>query len=150
MGVVVPYVLPTIIPPGTIDYFAMTALPNGWLKANGAAVSRATYAGLYIAIGTTFGAGDGATTFNLPDLRGEFVRGWADDRAVDTGRGIGTAQADDIISHTHTYTGDTSLAYGAAGGGSNGWSQPGMISGATGGAETRPRNVAMMACIKAW
>ncbi|WP_197369874.1 phage tail protein, partial [Ralstonia pseudosolanacearum] len=63
---------------GLIGYFARSTAPSGWLKANGAAVSRTTYAALYAEIGTTFGAGDGAATFNLPDLRGEFLRGWDD------------------------------------------------------------------------
>ena len=67
---------------GGIMYFAKSNCPNGFLKANGAAVSRTTYAKLFAAIGTTFGAGDGATTFNVPDMRGEFVRG------LDNGRGV--------------------------------------------------------------
>lgn len=63
------------IPAGAVMPFAMTSVPTGWLAANGAAVSRATYSGLFTAIGTTYGAGDGGSTFNLPDLRGIFVRG---------------------------------------------------------------------------
>ena len=63
--------------------------PTGWLKCNGAAISRTAYAKLFAAIGTVFGAGDGFTTFNLPDLRGEFVRGWDDGRGVDGGRAFG-------------------------------------------------------------
>ncbi|MCK9131735.1 phage tail protein [Haemophilus influenzae] len=63
---------------GEVAFFARTTPPSGWLKANGAAVSRTTYAALFAAIGTTFGAGDGSSTFNLPDLRGEFVRGLDD------------------------------------------------------------------------
>lgn len=78
---------------GAIAHFAMTAAPVGWLKANGAAVSRFTYAALFAAIGTTFGVGDGATTFNLPDLRGEFLRGWDDSRGIDAGRYFGSNQA---------------------------------------------------------
>lgn len=79
-------------PAGTVMYFAGQAAPNGWLKANGAAVSRTVYADLYAAIGTTYGEGDGSTTFNLPDLRGEFVRGFDDGRQVDIGRALGTWQ----------------------------------------------------------
>lgn len=87
---------------GMICWFARNSAPTGFLKANGAAVSRTTYAALYAAIGTTFGAGDGTTTFNVPDLRGEFIRGWDDGRGVDTGRVFGSAQTDEFQSHTHS------------------------------------------------
>jgi phage-related tail fiber protein len=80
------------LPVGAVIHVAMTSAPSGYLKANGAAVSRTTYADLFAAIGTTFGSGDGSTTFNLPDLRGEFVRGWDDSRGVDSGRLMGTSQ----------------------------------------------------------
>ena len=89
-------------PAGQVATYAMTSCPAGWIKANGAAVSRTTYAGLFAAVGTTWGAGDGSTTFTLPDLRGEFVRGLDDGRGVDTGRTIASAQGDDNKSHTHT------------------------------------------------
>ncbi|WP_390895807.1 tail fiber protein [Neisseria elongata] len=72
-------------------HFAMQSAPTGWLKADGSAVSRTQYPVLFAAIGTTFGVGDGRTTFNLPDLRGEFVRGWGDSRGVDRGRAFGCA-----------------------------------------------------------
>ncbi|WPP47700.1 phage tail protein [Pseudomonas sp. AN-1] len=88
-------------PPGMVAHFARSTAPAGWLKANGAAVSREAYAGLFAAIGTTFGTGDGFTTFNLPDLRGEFVRGWDDGRGVDGGRELGAVQSGAIQSHTH-------------------------------------------------
>ena len=87
---------------GTVAHFAANTPPAGWLKANGATVSRTLYAALFNAIGTTYGVGDGSTTFGLPDLRGEFVRGWDDARGIDSGRAIGTAQAQDIQGHTHT------------------------------------------------
>lgn len=60
---------------GTINLFTAGAIPEGWLLCNGSAVSRAAYAELYAVIGTTFGAGDGATTFNVPDLRGRMAAG---------------------------------------------------------------------------
>lgn len=85
---------------GEVAFFARTTPPSGWLKANGAAVSRTTYAALFAAIGTTFGAGDGRTTFNLPDLRGEFIRGVDDGRNVDIGRGLGSSQGDAIRNIT--------------------------------------------------
>lgn len=136
------------IMPGNIDYYAANAAPAGWLKANGAAISRTAYAALFAVIGTTYGVGDGSTTFNIPDLRGEFVRGWDDARGVDSGRAIGTAQADEIKSHMH----DIGAAGGVSAGGSYGrlpGSTAGYVdSGYRGGAETRPRNVAMLACIK--
>lgn len=87
--------------PGKISHYAMAAIPQGWLKCDGSAVSRATYAALYAAVGTTYGAGDGATTFNLPDLRGEFIRGLDDGRGVDAGRALGSAQAQDMQPHAH-------------------------------------------------
>lgn len=88
--------------PGDVKFCARTTAPTGWLKANGAAVSRTTYAALFAVIGTTFGAGDGFTTFNLPDLRGEFLRGWDDGRNQDPGRGLGSLQLGSVESHSHT------------------------------------------------
>lgn len=64
-------------PIGSIDYFAMAALPSGYLKADGAEVGRETYPDLFAAIGTVFGEGNGETTFNLPDLIGRFPQGSA-------------------------------------------------------------------------
>ena len=81
---------------GEVAFFALNTPPTGWLKANGAAISRSTYSALFDAIGTTYGAGDGSTTFNLPDMRGEFPRGWDDGRGVDSGRSFGTAQLDQM------------------------------------------------------
>lgn len=86
---------------GQVGYFAMTSAPAGWLKANGAAVSRETYAALFAAIGTSFGVGDGSTTFNLPDLRGGFLRGWDDGRGVDDGRVFGSIQESANKYHNH-------------------------------------------------
>lgn len=89
---------------GKVVAFAKSSAPSGFLKCNGAAVSRTTYAALYAAIGTTFGSGDGSTTFNVPDLRGEFVRGWDDARGIDSGRTFGSWQDGQNVSHTHTGT----------------------------------------------
>lgn len=77
---------------GKVDLFAGNAAPIGWLKANGALVSRTAYAVLFAAIGTTYGAGDGSTTFALPDLRGQFLRVFDDGRGVDAGRVFGSTQ----------------------------------------------------------
>lgn len=156
------------VPVGAVFYFAASTAPPGFLPANGAPVSRSTFAALFAITGTTYGVGDGSTTFNVPDLRGEFIRGWADDRTVDTGRAFGSAQAagTNLLSHTHSTTvtgfvvGNTgTITYGA------GFTQydsegtpypnPNTASltyttggPSTTGAETRPRNVALLACIK--
>ena len=79
---------------GLILYFAKDSVPDGWLKCNGAVISRTTYISLFNAIGTTFGDGDGEITFQLPDLRGEFIRGWDDGAGIDTGRIFGNSQGD--------------------------------------------------------
>jgi len=140
------------IPAGTVITVAMNTAPTGYLKANGAVVSRSTYAALFAAIGTTFGAGDGSTTFALPDLRGEFIRGWDDGRGVDSGRAFGSAQADEFKSHTHDLIGGTGTPNNAQQGVAGATPNPptNKIGGAlaSGGAETRPRNVALLACIK--
>lgn len=139
----------SLLPPGSVLWYAANTPPTGYLKANGDAVSRTTYATLFAAIGTTFGSGDGSTTFNLPDLRGEFIRGWDDGRGVDTGRIFGSSQGQAIQAHTHTQTGSTlgpaagSFAFGSGSGAS-----AIQATASTGGTETRPRNVALLACIK--
>lgn len=71
---------------GSIKAWAGAAVPAGWLDCNGAAVSRSTYAALFAEIGTAYGAGDGSTTFNLPDFRGRSIVG------AGTGSGL-TARA---------------------------------------------------------
>ena len=160
------------VPTGAVFYFAANTAPAGFLKANGAAVSRTTFAALFAITGTTYGAGNGSTTFNLPDLRGEFIRGWDDARGIDAARAFGSAQAEgtQLLSHTHstTVTGYAqagpvpagSITYGA---GFTEKNDDGNIISNTntasltyttgaaspvGGAETRPRNVALLACIK--
>lgn len=138
-------------PAGHIAYFAMQTAPSGYLKANGAAISRTTYSALFTAIGTTFGAGDGSTTFNIPDLRGEFIRSFDDARGIDSGRVFGSYQTDDIKPHAHQYDYRSTEAntVGGVGGG------PGAGVGinlqnttSAGNSETRPRNIALLACIK--
>lgn len=133
---------------GEVRTFAYSVCPGGWLSPSGQVVSRTTYAALFSVIGITFGAGDGSTTFALPDLRGEFIRGWSNGRSgVDVGRGFGSTQLDEFRSHTHpTVNASVNISAGA---GSNGYyAYPsGGTSGATGGDETRPRNVALQFCI---
>jgi microcystin-dependent protein len=140
-----------LVPTGAVMAFAMNSAPSGWLAANGSAVSRTTYAALFAAIGTTYGTGDGSTTFSLPDLRGYFVRG-----AGTNGDGVaagtfGAKQTDDFKSHTHEDNGGyIANEYDYSPG-----EWPGLrrslniVTGATGGTETRPRNIAMLYCIKA-
>lgn len=142
------------VPTGTVIFTASSSAPTGFLKANGALVSRTTYAGLFSVIGTTFGVGDGSTTFALPDLRGEFIRGWDDARGVDSGRAIGSWQNSDNKSHTHNFRGGNAVNGGTIynaqyGGGGSGYTieATGSIVSA-GGGEARPRNIALLACIK--
>lgn len=135
---------------GAVMAFAMDTTPSGWLRCNGDAVSRTTYAGLFAVIGTTYGVGDGSTTFNLPDLRGEFVRGFDDGRGVDAGRLIGSAQADEIKAHTHGISPPVASDTGTAEQGPSQADDGTNVSQTQsfGGNETRPRNVAMLYCIR--
>lgn len=147
-------------PAGAVMHFAMSTAPSGYLKANGAAVSRTAYKALFDAIGSTFGSGDGSTTFNLPDLRNEFIRGWADGSGADAARVFGSWQVGSVESHTHAPPAGLSnpwLSNPFSGDGhidsSNvtGPAERNAIAGNTqayGGTETRPRNVALLACIK--
>ena len=140
-------------PAGAVLSFAMNTAPTGWLECDGAAIDRTTYSTLFTAIGTTFGEGDGSTTFNIPDLRGVFVRGWAnaklnagDDGIYDAGRNFGTEQADAFKAHSHTFKGAT----GSSGSGTSSRDSVPQTqnTGETGDIETRPRNVALFYCIK--
>jgi len=107
-----------IVKTGTVMAWAASAIPTGWLECNGAAVSRSTYPELFVVLGTAYGSGDGSTTFNLPDYRGEFLRGLDGgvgrdpDRASRTNRGdgntgdiIGSKQASAFELHAHTQQG---------------------------------------------
>jgi len=136
------------VPVGTIIYHSANTPPTNFIKANGDAVSRTTYSDLFTVIGTTFGSGDGSSTFNVPDLRGEFPRGWDDSRGIDNGRNFGSSQADELKAHTHTFS--THYNTGAGGVPLQGTSSPvgTVTTSSTGGSETRPRNIALLACIK--
>ena len=93
--------LPQAVPTGSVHLMATTTAPSGYLKCDGQSISRTTYAALFAIIGTTWGASD-ASTFKVPDLRGEFVRGWDDSRGVDSGRNFATTQLDENKQHNHT------------------------------------------------
>ena len=90
------------VPSGSVFCMAVATVPSGYLECNGAAVSRTTYSALFAIIGTQYGTGNGSSTFNLPDLRGEFVRGFDNGRGVDNGRSIASGQGAQNSSHNHT------------------------------------------------
>lgn len=143
------------VPIGAVFHFASSSAPTGYLKCNGDTLPNgsgtvqgvtANFAALYAVIGSTYGSAG-----KLPDLRGEFVRGWDDSRGVDTSRSFGSAQSDELKSHTHTITPSTLVGRGgafSATGGSQPLSEEYPTIGSTGGTETRPRNIALLACIK--
>lgn len=106
-------------PSGTILAYAGSVVPAGYLLANGSVVNRTTYADLFAAIGTTYGAGDGSTTFSIPDLRGEFLRGLDNGRGVDSSRTLGSFQNSQFASHSHTFTGNAYGGHDHTGGTSN-------------------------------
>lgn len=138
------------VAPGIVAPFPASSPPAGWLKANGAAISRTIYSALFAAIGVAFGAGDGSTTFNVPDLRGEFVRGLDDSRGVDSGRVLGSTQGDAFKAHNHASFNrsiNPSSAFVEVQG-KAGWYPLSTTTQAVGDSETRPRNIALLECIK--
>lgn len=136
---------------GHVAFFARPTAPAGYLKANGALISRATYANLFAAIGTTFGIGDGLTTFALPDLRGEFLRGFDDARGVDIGRVLGSFQDatgidNQVFQAVDLIMDNTENPY-ASGTHNSSVGYAGMGRAFT-RYKVRPRNVALLSCIK--
>lgn len=131
------------VPTGTIIAYGSTTPPAEWLACVGTAVSRSTYAALFGVVGTTYGAGDGASTFNLPDLRGRIAMGYGQgvglsNRTIGQQVGAETHQLSttEMPSHTHSYsalTGAYSSGY-VAGGAGQGESGQQLASTATGGA----------------
>lgn len=143
----------------------------GWLECDGSAISRTTYAALFAKIGTTYGSGDGSTTFNIPDMQGYFPRGWSHGSSIDPGRAFGSTQTDAFESHTHTATvHDSGHAHNTNAVASSGEGVSGALgsvnpsigtiptssattgitvtNASTGATETRPTNVAIMFVIK--
>jgi microcystin-dependent protein len=157
-------------PAGVIMAFAGAAAPTGFLSCDGSAVSRTTYATLFAAIGTTWGAGNGSTTFNVPDLRGMFVRGTGTNATGSSsgavGPSVGAYAADTYLNHTHTDSGHThTINIGNSGitwnttstGGSSvfpGYSTTtatgtaNIQTSTTGGTETKPKNYGVLYIIK--
>ena len=125
------------------------ALPDYLIDANGQNISRTAYPELFAKWGTRYGAGNGSTTFGVPDWRGEFPRFWDNGRGVDVGRALGSAQSDEFKSHTHG--GVPQRAGDSDRGGAVSWFSIDGIgqTEAAGGNETRPRNIAVRACIVA-
>jgi len=117
--------LPGLLPAGMVIAFAGPNAPPGWLPCNGAAVSRMQYGALFAAIGTAWGTGDGASTFNVPDLRGRFLRGTDHGAGRDpnagartstqdggaTGDAVGSLEGSQFEQHTHAVT-DPGHAHG--------------------------------------
>ena len=153
-----------IFPTGGIIFCAYNSIPKGYLKANGASLSTTTYPDLFSAIGYTYG-GSG-TSFNVPDLRGEFVRSFDDGRGLNDSDSIGSFQDHDWKSlwvnergygwnggYNHGPTNSGKGIYGVNGW--NGqqftgkWENPSAAQQYLWGSEdVHPRNRALLACIK--
>jgi microcystin-dependent protein len=164
-----------IAPAGAVVAFAGNTAPAGWLLCDGASVSRAQYGALFAAIGTAWGEGDGPLTFNVPDLRGQFLRGQdrgtgrdpnaasrtASGAGGNTGDAVGTVQSDQFQGHGHRHEIPDNSASNPGGtfygvNGTNSFSSGRILEpaalGTFGapryGAETRPRNAAVNWIIK--
>jgi len=116
-GVLDTSVLPSValagVPTGAVQAFAMTTVPSGWLACDGSTVSRTDYADLYALIGTSFGEGDGSTTFALPNLQDNFVLGLGTTYATIAATGgecEHTLTTSEMPAHTHTFPGDDQLS----------------------------------------
>lgn len=139
----------TLNPVGEVKTFATKeCIPNDSFYADGSEKDRIIYAELFEKIGTIYGEGDGITTFNLPDYRSEFLRGWDDGRGVDVDRLLGSWQKDELKSHSHTVP--HSAESGSRGGHIAGaaYSASSRSTYASGGSETRPRNIAVVYAIR--
>lgn len=152
------------IPTGTILFIASNVVPMGFLAANGQWVSRADFARLFTAIGTTYGVADGVNYFALPDLRGVFLRGFDAGRGLDSGRAFGSYQGDAIRNIVGQFTSFTNSINASGVFGISSLSGFGRAYDADDGrgvtnfdasrvvptaAENRPVNIAMLAVIKA-
>ena len=102
----------SVFTPGSIAFFAVNSAPSGWLVADGRAVSRSTYSDLFSAIGTTYGSGNGSTTFNLPNLIGRFAEG-AESSEVGTAMNAGLPDITGQLSGLESADPGQSIATGA-------------------------------------
>jgi len=113
-----PFCLFNMMPTATIINNVSNQVPSGFLYCNGQAISRTTYVRLYGAIGTTFGTGDGSTTFNVPDFRGAFLRGTSSQTVggvTYSGPVVGTVQQDAVLTPLYASNqGFYNLASGSA------------------------------------
>lgn len=136
-------VIPTsTTPPGAIIAFAGGAPPSGWLFCDGSAVSRVTYSALYAILGATFGAGDGSTTFNLPDLQGRVPVGKGTHVDVDTlGDSDGNALASRRPAHRHTVAGGYMIAGGVHYSAADAYKATPIYSGNTGTPTVGPQTL---------
>lgn len=164
-AVLIPPVLDPV-PIGTIMAYVSSSPPAGWLVCDGRLLNKTgIYADLYKIIGDTFTSPALPTTFRIPDLRGEFVRGWdgtgSGARGVDPGRVFGSSQTESISAHSHSIVEITRTPTGFIDdvGDTPQYPIPDIVSPGTtgslttqtssfGGTETRPRNVALLYCIK--
>lgn len=153
---------------GAIIPFAHSSIPHGFLRCDGATLNADVdkiFVDLYQAIGTTWG-GSGSSSFRIPDLRGEFLRGWDAGRGVDSGRGMASYQGMSYEAHRHEsyntnvrgaswwgmHDGDLDGSWVATGYDKTTVRLYDYLSFGTGspgaGSETRPRNIAIHYCIK--
>jgi microcystin-dependent protein len=140
-------------PTGSVQSYAGSSAPTGWLLCFGQNVSRTTYADLFAVISTTYGSGDGSTTFGLPDLRGRVPAGldnmggsdagrldWANTLGTSGGSQTHTLTTSEIPSHSHAQTGSwtssTTHSHAGLGGGAAEGPNPGN-TGATGMGSTQ-------------
>jgi microcystin-dependent protein len=140
---------PGFLPAGTVQWFAGSTAPTGWRYCNGAVLDTGSFPALYAAIGRTYtGTSVPPNQFQIPDLRGQFLRGW-DNRAtggVDSGRVFGSFQNDEFKAHTHSYIDNKAGGFGLT---TTGFSaEQEAQTGSTGGSETRPKNIALLPIIK--
>ena len=150
----------SLVPVGTVIWFAGNRPPFGFLRCNGNAINdgNTTFVGNYIDM-SPIGTVDTSALYaiiggTIPDIRGEFVRGWDDGKGTDSGRGIRTLQGDQMQQHNHNYTYRTGQWNGETSNErSNAWhstqsQETSNVGGTSNNSENRPRNIALLACIK--
>lgn len=153
-------------PSGSILAYGGASAPTGYLLCDGTPYSRTTYASLFSAIGTAYGNGDGSTTFNVPDLRGQFLRGvtgasandpdaasrTANNSGGNTANNVGSEQGYQVQSHLHSipniFLGGGGVSNTVQGNPTNPSLPLSQNTGGTGGNETRPINVYVTFVIK--